>query len=66
MTDKTTLTERMVFTATEFGVAIVKEVAKQALATNPHMTLRQFDGVLDSYIKQARENAAKESSGNLV
>lgn len=49
---KLELTEKMVHTAVEFGVAVVKEMAEGALRTQPNMSLMQFLNVLDQYPKQ--------------
>lgn len=51
---KTTLTQNMVMASTEFGIAVVKEIAEQSLLQKPDMPLRDFTRVLDQYVAKAR------------
>jgi len=46
---KTKLTQNMVFASTIFGLAVVEEIALQALMTDPNMSLRTFIDVLKKY-----------------
>ena len=44
---KTTLTKNMVITATEFGIAVVQEIAVEVLKQKPEISLRDFVLVLE-------------------
>ena len=50
----TTLTENMIFAATELGISIVQEIAKEALANKSGMSLREFTSVLEQYVARAQ------------
>ena len=63
---RTTLTEKMVLASTDFGLHVVKEVAQQAIAKKPTMSLREFMVLLDQYTKQTKEAAAKGVSSRLI
>jgi hypothetical protein len=52
---ETTLTQNLVFAGTEFGIAVVQELAAQAIAQKPGMTLRDFTHILDGYIENAKK-----------
>ena len=55
---KTRLTENMVLASTEFGIAMVQEIAEQSLIMQPGMSLRDFTKVLNQYVGKARRAAA--------
>ncbi len=48
MTDKKAeLTQNMICATTEFGIFLVQEMATQALAQKPDMSLKEFTQVVD-------------------
>ena len=52
------LTERMVITATEFGVNTIQQLIKATLVINPHISLKDFDKVLQEYVEKAVDEFA--------
>jgi hypothetical protein len=55
---KQQLTENMVLASTEFGIAVVQEIAMQSLIQKPNMSLQDFTKVLDQYVAHAKKQTA--------
>jgi hypothetical protein len=54
---ETRLTQNMVISATEFGIAIVQQIAAETLQKKPGMLLREFTKVLDRYHPNVQADA---------
>lgn len=61
-TEQTKLTERLVLTATEFGISVVQSIAAETLKTKPGLSLKDFTHVLDRYTEKSR-NAVDSGQG---
>ena len=51
------LIQKMVFAATEVGIAVVQEIAEEALKRKPGLSLKEFTKVLDKYIEEQKNRA---------
>ena len=49
------LVQKVVFAATEVGLAVAQEVAEAALKEKPGMLLKEFTKVLDNYVQKQKE-----------
>ena len=49
------LIQKVVFAATEVGLAVAQEVAEATLKQKPGMLLKEFTKVLDTYVQKQRE-----------
>lgn len=58
---KTALTQNMVVTATEFGIAVVEEMAKEALQQKPNISLKDFVSVLNQAKSKMRKTVIDPS-----
>ena len=51
------LIQKMVFAATEVGIAVVQEIAEEALKRKPGLSLKEFTKVLDKYLEEQKNRA---------
>ena len=49
--------------STEFGIAVVQEIATQSLMQKPSMSLREFTKVLQQHVENTNRVAAKNNPG---
>jgi len=49
------LIQKVVFAATEVGIAVAQEVAEASLKQKPGMLLKEFTKVLDTYVQKQKE-----------
>ena len=54
---RTVLIQKMVFAATEVGIAVVQEIAEASLKRKPGLSLKEFTKVLDEYLVQQKDKA---------
>jgi len=54
---RTALIQKMVFAATEVGIAVVQEIAEASLKRKPGLSLKEFTKVLDEYLVQQKAKA---------
>ena len=54
-TKRANLVQKVVFAATEVGLAVAQEVAEASLKQKPGMLLKEFTKVLDTYVQKQRE-----------
>ena len=54
---RTALIQKMVFAATEVGIAVVQEIAEASLKRKPGLSLKEFTKVLDEYLVQQKDRA---------
>ena len=54
---RTILIQKMVFAATEVGIAVVQEIAEEALKRKPGLSLKEFTKVLDKYLEEQKNRA---------
>ena len=54
---RTALIQKMVFAATEVGIAVVQEIAEASLKRKPGLSLKEFTKVLDEYLVQQKDKA---------
>ena len=46
----------MIFAATEMGIAIIQEIAAEAVKRKPGLSVKDFMKVLDQYLEKQRES----------
>ena len=50
------LSQKMIFAATEMGIAIIQEIAAEAVKRKPGLSVKDFMKVLDQYLEKQRES----------